>query len=162
MFLKFPIPRRSTSLRSKFWIFGIGYGCRLILLFSSHKRSNSDLRVSSWVFGNRHGQVWCGSTLSFNLMLYGVLVNVLNVPSNRSSYFFRSLSSDCCSLLVRQSAFVAISSRFALYILHRAGCWSSVAFSALQADTRLKRVCDPCRMKDSFFVKCSTVTFAYA
>ena len=138
---------KPSSLRSKFWIFGIGYGCRLILLFSlrksernrtvpsffgtmnvgaphwdllthlrtlsSHKRFNSDLRVNSWIFGTGNGRAWCGSTLSFNLISYGVPVNVPSVPSNRSSYFFRSVSSDSCSLLVRWSASAAISSRFA-------------------------------------------------
>ena len=145
---------KPSSLRSKFWIFGIGYGCRLIRLFSSrksemkrtvpsffgtinvgaphwdlltclrtlssHKRSNSDLKVSSWIFGTGNGWAWWGSTCSFNLMSYGVPVNVPSVPSNRSSYFFRSLSNDSYSLLVRWSAFAAISSRFAsLYFASR-------------------------------------------
>jgi hypothetical protein len=43
-----------------------------------------------------------GSTLSFSLMSYGAPVKVLSVPSNKSSYFFKSASSSfCCSLVMR-------------------------------------------------------------
>jgi hypothetical protein len=56
-----------------------------------HERSNLDLSISSCVLGTGKGRAWCGLTLSFSLMLHSLPVKTPSVPSNKSSYFFRSV-----------------------------------------------------------------------